>query len=129
MRLIARDRRTAGSGGTQDVEASAEAIKRTNPLDLTLFELCLASARYNCHSKIWDWAFMTPPKFWLKRNVRKKYEYLGTDDKLIERDGGCQALEWREVERACIERGFDVVGKKEDELRRALEGWFKAGKQ
>jgi hypothetical protein len=41
MRLMARDRRVAGSGGVRDVEANAEAIRRTNPLDLTLFELSI----------------------------------------------------------------------------------------
>jgi hypothetical protein len=126
MRLMARDRGIAGSGG-HDVVASAHTIRTTNPLDLTLFELVLASARFNCHSKLWDWAMLTPPKFWLKRNLRKTYEYLRTDDRLIERDGGHQALEMREVQRACVERGMDVLGKKEGEMRRALEGWF-AGK-
>jgi hypothetical protein len=122
MRLMARDRGVAGSGG-HDVVASAHTIRTTNPLDLTLFELMLASARFNCHSKLWDWAMLTPPKFWLKRNLRKTYEYLRTDDRLIERDGGHQGLEMREVQRACVERGMDVLGKKEGEMRRSLEGW------
>lgn len=89
----------------------------------SLFELLLLSARYNCHSPIWDTLRLTPPKWLLRRNVRNTLEYIKTDDALIERDGGYAALEKREVERALVERGCDVLGKREDELRREIVEW------
>ena len=88
--------------------------------DMSHFELMLCSATHDCHSSIWDWFHITPPKFLLQRNVRQKLEYLAKDDALIERDGGFAALNKEEVERACVERGFDVIGKKEEDLRKAL---------
>jgi len=136
MRLMAKDRRGAGApmamptgfdSSQGKVIPEAEAFRTVDPLHLTHFELLLQSARYNCHSRIWDFLFITPPKFWLQRNVRKKYEYIRTDDRLIERDGGFQALDKRETERACIERGFDVIGKREEDVRRNLASWWKGG--
>ncbi|KAH8724659.1 hypothetical protein GQ44DRAFT_708559 [Phaeosphaeriaceae sp. PMI808] len=122
--------RRAGLGATAHHSASlnatqADFIRNANPLKLTVAELTAASARYDCHSRIWDWMFITPPKFLLQRNVRKKFKYLGTDDKLIEKFGGHCKLERREMERACIERGIDVLGKQEEELRRELAKYFK----
>jgi hypothetical protein len=134
MSLMAKDRRPAGAPGSVPVNTDisnrrvlpeAEVVRVTNPLDLTHLELLLLSNRYNCHSRIWDWLLLTPPKFWLQRNVRKKFEYLRTDDELIERDGGYQAMDKREVERACIERGIDVLVKKEEDIRMALAKWYK----
>lgn len=131
MRMMAQDRRVPGKADHAEGSgiAKAEAIRNTNALQLTHFELLLESARLNCHSRIWDWAMLTPPKFWLMRNVRKKYEYMRTDDRLIERDGGFQAMDKREAERAAIERGFDVVGKREEEVRRSLAMWWRGGLQ
>ncbi|KAH7085924.1 hypothetical protein BKA63DRAFT_500763 [Paraphoma chrysanthemicola] len=125
MRLLARDKPTGSTNFTPQTY-SAAAIGRADALKMPLYDLVLTSARFNCHSKLWDWAFVTPPKFLLQRNVRKKFTYLAKDDAAIERDGGCAGLEKREVERACIERGVDVVGKKEEELRRVLGAWFKS---
>jgi len=133
MRLMHKERKIPGTeANLPDTSkgkgvSDAEALRETKVLEMTHLELFLASARYNCHSKIWDWLLVTPPKFWLQRNVRKKFEYLGTDDRLIERDGGYQALEKREVERACVERGIDVLGKKEDEVRREGGKWWRGG--
>ena len=41
------------------------------------------------------------------------------------RDGGSQALDGQELRRACVERGIDVLGKSEAEIRRALALWYK----
>ncbi|KAF2827562.1 hypothetical protein CC86DRAFT_369661 [Ophiobolus disseminans] len=129
MRLMHKDRGIAGADPSKaKVSSQAESIRTENALQLTHLDLVLASARYNCHSRLWDLLFLTPPKFWLQRNVRKKYEYLRTDDRLIERDGGCQALDWRETQRAAIERGFDVAGKKEEDVRRSLATWWSGGR-
>lgn len=137
MRLMDKDRRASGAGGGSlptDLDVSkakgipeAEAVRDTNVLELSHLELFIMSARYNCHGRIWDWVFVMPPKFWLQRNVRKKFEYLRRDDELIARDGGFHALEKGEVERACVERGLDVLGKREDDVRRELAKWFYGG--
>ncbi|KAF2129882.1 hypothetical protein P153DRAFT_260754, partial [Dothidotthia symphoricarpi CBS 119687] len=106
MSLQAQERRVAGAQ-TQD----------------SLYELLLKSARFGCHSPVWDTLGLTPPKWLLRRNVGKVLEYVRMDDGLIERDGGWAALERREVERALVERGVDVLGKKEEDMRREIVEW------
>lgn len=139
MTLMARDRRPAGTTAPQITQSAdpshgapalpmSEAIFHFKAEEMTLFELLLASARYDCHGRAFDLLGLTPPKWWLKRNVGKTLEYLKQDDKLIERDGGWMALGKAEVERACVERGIDVLGKKEAEMRRALVVEWKGGK-
>jgi hypothetical protein len=108
----------------QQTNFTSQSISQAEPLKSAQHTLLAFSARFNCHAKMWDRLGVTPPTFWLKRNVRKKIEYLKRDDELIRRDGGWRGLERREVERACKERGLDVLGKKEGELGRGLEGWF-----
>jgi hypothetical protein len=51
--------------------------------------------------------------------------YLTQDDKLIRRDGGAQALDKQELQRACVERGIDVLGKSEAEQRKSLGQWYR----
>lgn len=58
--------------------------------------------------------------------MRKRLAYLNLDDRLIARDGGAKYLTEMEVRRACIERGFDVLGKSGEECRGLLEGWYRA---
>jgi hypothetical protein len=123
MRLQSLDQKVAGISSTSG-EHGAAAIRTMKPLELPLVDLVLHSARYDCHGRIFDLLRVTPPKFWLQRNVRKNVEYLRKDDELIEKNGGYQGLEKREVERACFERGMDVLGKKEEDLRRMLGVWY-----
>jgi hypothetical protein len=123
MRLQSLDQKVAGISSTSG-EHGAAAIRTMKPLELPLVDLVLHSARYDCHGRIFDLLRVTPPKFWLQRNVRKHVEYLRKDDELIEKNGGYQGLEKREVERACFERGMDVLGKKEEDLRRMLGVWY-----
>ena len=46
------------------------------------------------------------------------------DDFAIERDGGIKSLEKEEVRIACEERGIDVLGKEEGNLRADLKRWL-----
>ena len=46
------------------------------------------------------------------------------DDFAIERDGGTKMLEKEEVRIACEERGIDVLGKEEGNLRADLKRWM-----
>ena len=91
---------------------------------IDLFGLLTLSTKLDAHSKIWDWLFMTPPKPILRWSLRKKLEYLRKDDALIRRDGGWQGLGKEEGTRACIERGINVLGKSDADLRKDLAAWF-----
>ncbi|KAH6637770.1 hypothetical protein C7974DRAFT_390229 [Boeremia exigua] len=93
--------------------------------DLGLFHLLLLSARLDCHPRILDRLYLTPPKWLLQRNVSKTLAYLTQDDELIRRDGGAQALSKQELLRACVDRGIDVLEKSEAEQRRSLWQWYK----
>lgn len=78
-------------------------------------------------SKMWDYlGGQLPglPNAILKRKVSKAVEYIETDDYLLRRDGGVAELEGEEVRIACQERGIDVVGREEEELRNVLEKWL-----
>jgi hypothetical protein len=132
MQLLAKDRKVADSPAaiaSKSALSETEKIQQSNPLEMSHYELFVASATFNCHERIFDILHITPPKFWLQRGVRKHYDYLRTDDALIERDGGFHALDKKEVERACIERGIGVLNRKEDAIRKALAAWFRNGKQ
>ena len=92
--------------------------------ELSLFHLLLLSARLDCHPRILDKLYLTPPKWLLQKNVSKTLTYLKQDDDLIRRDGGSQALDKQELLRACAERGIDVLGKSEAEQRKSLAQWY-----
>lgn len=115
-----------GKVGKQGGMAMASAIVPPSAsADLGLFHLLLLSARLDCHPRILDTLYLTPPKWLLQRNVGKKLAYLTQDDELIRRDGGVQALDKQELLRACKERGIDVLGKSEAEQRKGLALWYK----
>ena len=126
MRLMSRDRPPIGSTSSDTPSVTLPKSGQVMPVttknwnEMTLFELSLTAAQLDCYPALFEWLPVTAPKFLLQRNVRKKLEYLKTDDKLIERDGGWAALGKQELERACVDRGLPVLGKREDELRKAL---------
>ena len=86
------------------------------------------SAQLSAHSAIWDLFHLDPPTSLLRWSVGRHLQYLDVDDAMIRRDGGITALNAEEVRLACIERGFDTLGKTEKNLRRALAEWFGQGK-
>jgi hypothetical protein len=90
---------------------------------VSLFELLLLSARFDAHPGLLDRLFITPPRALLVRGLRKKMGYLVTDDEMVARDGGWGGLRREEVVRACFERGVDVRGRSEAELRKVLAVW------
>jgi hypothetical protein len=121
-RLVAKDRKP-GITSTGVVAPNAVHIDTVKNMDL--FSLLTLSVKLDCHSRVWDWLFLTPPKGALRWGLRRKLEYLKRDDGLIERDGGLGGLSEREVRRACMERGVRVLGRKVEDLRRELAAWFK----
>ncbi|KAF1946688.1 hypothetical protein EJ02DRAFT_450416 [Clathrospora elynae] len=135
MRLMSKDRRPVGAMNMDMPSFQNDAkpvpwseMKNMQWKDMTLFELMLFAAQHDCYPRVFDWLHATPPKWLLQRNVRKTLAYLKRDDELVERDGGWSALGKEEVERACVERGIAVVGKREDELRKALAVQVRGGK-
>ncbi|KAF2641361.1 hypothetical protein P280DRAFT_375097, partial [Massarina eburnea CBS 473.64] len=120
-RLVSRDRKP---GSTSSAIVRPAGIRPQDVDKLDLYTLLRLSTKLDAHSQAWDWLFTTPPKPLLKWGVRRKLDYLARDDGLIGRDGGAQALNEKEVGRACVERGLDVVGKSERELRKGLAEWF-----
>lgn len=127
-RLMLKDRQPVGSiqghepskPPKNDTAGIVVTSSTKNWDELSLYELSLVAAQQDCYPALFDWVPFTPPKWLLVRNVKKKMDYLSTDQKLIERDGGWAALSKEEIQRACVERGLPVVGKREDELRKAL---------
>lgn len=129
MRLLSKDRPSSTTETSSMPAASGQVVPAGKTWqDMTHFELCLTAAQLDCYPALFDWVPLTPPKWLLQRNVRKKMEYLETDRALIERDGGLAALNTEEVKRACVDRGLPVLGKKEDELRKALAIHWGEGK-
>lgn len=127
-RLIQQDRRP-GTGQSAAPMRSPRTMDVKEVESLDLFNLLNISSKLDAHSKFWDWLFITPPKATLRRAVQKKLAYLKKDDALIERDGGWQGLGIDELRRACIERGIDVLGKNETDLRKGLADWYGSGKK
>ncbi|KAL1601782.1 hypothetical protein SLS60_006697 [Paraconiothyrium brasiliense] len=122
-RLVARDRKP---GATNYAVIRPQAVKLEELDKADLYTLLSLDVRFGIQPRVWDWLFMTPPKTLLRWGLRKRIAYLQKDDWAIRRDGGFQALDTKEVERACLERGIRVLGKKEDVLRKELAGWFES---
>ncbi|KAF9731280.1 hypothetical protein PMIN03_006993 [Paraphaeosphaeria minitans] len=120
-RLVARDRRP-GVTTPRLIRPQTVGLEALDKADL--YTLLSLDVRFGVQPRVWDWLFLTPPKALLRWGLKRRIGYLQKDDEAIRRDGGFQALEAREVERACVERGIRVLGRKEAELRKELAGWF-----
>ena len=78
------------------------------------------------HSAWWPQALGLPPNGLLKARIRARAEYLDMDDHLIESDGGVGEMELEEVRLALEERGLDLLGKNDQQLKGSLKSWLKA---
>lgn len=73
---------------------------------------------------IWDRVGFSPPGLWqIKGQLRMAY-LEGDNQKLIQ-DGGPSELELDELRIACSERGINILGKSETELRTWLGDWLR----
>jgi hypothetical protein len=74
---------------------------------------------------IWDRVGITPSWLWsMKGDLQMAY--LEVDNKLLlQSDGGVSRLEPEEVKLACIDRGINVLGRKDGELRQRLGDWLR----
>ena len=81
-------------------------------------------------SSMWDYFDAVLTNGLLRRKVRRRIEYLGMDDRLIRvYPHGVREMEDEEVKMACVERGIDVVGKSESDVRRGLSAWLKSAEK
>lgn len=73
---------------------------------------------------MWDRLGFVPPGMWAVKGTLRMAFLEGDDKNLIE-DGGPMGLEVDELRIACMERGIDVLGKSESELRTWLGDWLR----
>lgn len=59
----------------------------------------------------------------IRRRAEKRIEELEADDFGIRRDGGVEGLEMEEVRIAAEERGLDILGRPDEEVRELVERW------
>ncbi len=76
----------------------------------------------------WDW-MGGPPTVLLKRRVKRRVDYLHMDDTLISRCGGVENMSMNEIILALEERGVDVIGRNESQLKTSLKIWLNARNQ
>lgn len=60
----------------------------------------------------------------VRKRVYRRLRELELDDFAIERDGGVGMMEGEEVRMACEERGIDILGEGEMDLRGSLKQWI-----
>ncbi|KAL2194867.1 hypothetical protein P885DRAFT_41668 [Corynascus similis CBS 632.67] len=65
------------------------------------------------------------PAFVLRSRVLRRLRFLDVDDALLIRAGGAAALVEDELRLACADRGINVLGRGEAELREALRKWLR----
>ncbi|OAQ74749.1 LETM1-like protein [Purpureocillium lilacinum] len=73
---------------------------------------------------MWDRLGFIPPGMWQVKG-RLRMAFLEGDDRNLIEDGGPSQLEPGELRIACAERGIDVVGRSETELRGVLGDWLR----
>lgn len=80
-------------------------------------------------SSAWDWLggqFPGLPTEILRSKVRSRVQYLEIDDALIRESEGVEGMTFDEAKVAAVERGIDIVGRNEDDVKSNLEAWLKA---
>jgi hypothetical protein len=89
-------------------------------------QLMHISTSLGLSSRIWDWFDVLLTDGLLRRKVGRRAEYLGMDDGLIREGGGVRGLVEEEIRMACVERGIDVLGRSEGDLRTELGAWLRS---
>ncbi|SPQ24744.1 322c427e-17c5-4e44-8448-911f6c5cab2d [Thermothielavioides terrestris] len=70
-----------------------------------------------------------PVRSWTRKKrlwsrIHERLHFLNVDDGLLAEAGGAEALVAEELRLACADRGIDVLGRSEEELRTALGRWL-----
>lgn len=108
------------------VAAAAEVEK------LGRMQLLHTSWSLGLSSPIWDYlGGQLPglPTGVLRKKVATRVEYLKNDDVLIKNSGGVEEMDVEEVRWALLERGVDILDKKDGELKELLQKWLDATEQ
>ena len=111
---------------------TVEPPKEKGAMALERMQLLHISWSLGLGSKAWDWLggqYPGLPDWVLRRKVGRRLDYLEMDDKLIGECGGVGEMEEQEVRMACVERGVDVLGKSDEQLRMNLDAWLKAAEE
>ncbi|EMD00316.1 hypothetical protein BAUCODRAFT_57834, partial [Baudoinia panamericana UAMH 10762] len=87
-------------------------------------QLLHLSSTFDLHFRLWDWLQLPPSRFLMQRSLSKRLQYIAVDDRLLAQAGGAAKLTGPELERACEERGLDVLGRKDAVLRDNLTWWL-----
>lgn len=61
--------------------------------------------------------------FLIRGRVQKRLEELEADDAAIRQEGGVEGLNTEEVTLAAEDRGLDVLGKSDKEVRKVVGRW------
>lgn len=69
------------------------------------------------------------PTALLQRKIRRWNDYIALDDAAIERNGGVPQMELEEIRIASEERGLDVLGRNDGQLKGTLMSWIEARKR
>jgi len=96
--------------------------------DLKSFQMVHIGRSLGLYPALFDRLFGSFPTAALKARVRRWKEYLELDDVAIERNGGVEQMEMEEVRIAAEERGLDVLGKNDTQLKGVLKNWLAARK-
>lgn len=106
-----------------------EATRRAPEVDdLKGFQLVHIGRSLGLYPALFDRLLGGFPTAALRARVRRWKEYLEMDDVAIERDGGVGPMEMEEVRIAAEERGLDVLGKNDTQLKGVLKDWLAARK-
>ncbi|KAL2268377.1 hypothetical protein VTJ83DRAFT_3223 [Remersonia thermophila] len=117
-KLLAQDEARRAEART--AAAAAAAAATTNAADVGASAAPLLAKALGLPARPWT------PAFLLRRRVDARLAFLARDDALLADAGGPAALEPAEARLACADRGIDVLGRGDDELRRALGRWLRA---
>ncbi|KAL8849485.1 MAG: hypothetical protein Q9221_005567 [Calogaya cf. arnoldii] len=79
------------------------------------------------YSPLWD-KIRIPPTILLPRRIQKAVERIDVDDIALEKGGGVQHLNKKELRLAAEERGLDVLNKPSKEVKVVLGQWRNARK-
>lgn len=74
--------------------------------------------------RMWDRLGFTPPGMWAIKG-RLRMIFLEIDDNRLLQDGGPLGLEAEELRIACSERGINILGKSETQLKTKLGDWLR----
>jgi len=89
-------------------------------------QLVHVSRSLGLHSAWWPEGWGLPPDGLLRTRVGRRAEYLEMDDRLIRSGGEVGEMEMEEVRMALEERGLDLLGKNDQQLRGLLRAWLRA---